>query len=103
MSGGSWDYFYCKLEEVGFRLRRDSKPLRAALGLLLLQASKAMHDIEWNDSCDGSDTEDANIIATLGTQAPALMREAAEQAIYHAIEQAQEAIVALRKATEPTA
>jgi len=57
MSGGSWDYFYSRLEDVATRLidsniNQSEAVLRKALGVLLLKCSKALHDIEWVDSCD---------------------------------------------------
>ena len=62
MSGGSWDYAYCKIEEIANTLRRQSCPKRKALGRLLLLVADAMHDIEWVDSSDyGPGDENASI------------------------------------------
>lgn len=58
MSGGSWDYVYSRFQEVADRLCQERCPDRRALGRHLQIVAKAMHDIEWVDSCDyarGSD------------------------------------------------
>jgi len=52
MSGGSWDYFYSKLEDVAQQLILSNCEYRRAMGLKLLLAADAMHDIEWVDSAD---------------------------------------------------
>jgi hypothetical protein len=52
MSGGSWDYFCFKLEEVVQRLKDEACPYRAALGNRLEPFVEAIHDIEWVDSAD---------------------------------------------------
>lgn len=53
MSGGSWEYFYHKLDDVASRLQQDhASPIRRAFGDHLAKCSKALHDIEWVDSCD---------------------------------------------------
>ena len=60
MSGGSWDYVSCKVEEVADRLYDSTVPERRALGARLRLIAKALHEIEWVDSCDsvkGSDTQ----------------------------------------------
>jgi hypothetical protein len=57
MSGGSMNYLYEKLEGASFSL--DTPERRAFCDHLKLVA-KALHDIEWVDSCDygpGDDTE----------------------------------------------
>lgn len=96
MSGGSWDYFYVKLEEVAGRLACDPSPLRAALGEMFYKSARAMHSIEWNDSGDGSDTEESDIIEALGRRAAELVADAAVSKIEGAINQAQDAIAALK-------
>lgn len=76
MSGGSWDYFSHRLEEVAIRLKCDKKPNRRALGNMLLKASKALHDIEWVDSDDyGPGDDDAAIMEALGSNASVLILE----------------------------
>ena len=67
MSGGSWDYAYCKISEVSDRLRCEKDPLRRALGEKMRQYSEALHDIEWNDSGDGAD-ESKSIKIALGKE-----------------------------------
>lgn len=66
MSGGSYDYFYFKLEEMATSIRPIT-PLRKAFCTQLLKAAKACHDIEWVDSGDKvSGDEDAAIRECLG-------------------------------------
>lgn len=52
MSGGSWDYLCFKIEDASDILKTSNCIKRKALGLLMEKVSKAMHDIEWVDSCD---------------------------------------------------
>lgn len=53
MSGGSYDYFYIKLEDVASQIRdADICPRRMTLRRILLLIAKAMHAVEWVDSCD---------------------------------------------------
>ena len=46
MSGGSWDYFYQKLEDVSERLCASDNPHRRALGDLFAKAAPAMRAVE---------------------------------------------------------
>ena len=67
MSGGSWDYFYSRAQDVAERLMSEPSPERRALGRNLALIAKAMHDIEWVDSCDYGPGDDKEaIIAALG-------------------------------------
>ena len=50
MSGGSMNYLYSKIE-YGASFEQ-STPLRRAFKSHLLKVAKALHDIEWVDSCD---------------------------------------------------
>lgn len=52
MSGGSYDYAYQKVEDMASSLSEQRSPLRRAFGAHLKLVAKAMHDIEWADSCD---------------------------------------------------
>ena len=52
MSGGSWDYFSYKLEDVADRLVEEKSPLRRAFGEHLRLCAKGLHAIEWSDSGD---------------------------------------------------
>ena len=54
MSGGSYDYAFAKVDEMAERLTNDRDPARVAFGVFLRKVAKAMHDIEWVDSCDYS-------------------------------------------------
>jgi hypothetical protein len=74
MSGGSWDYVYCKLDEAAEKLCHSRRPNRRALGAKMKQMSAAMHDIEWVDSGDcGPGDEDKAIKLALGEAAPLLI------------------------------
>ena len=52
MSGGSYDYVCFKIDEAADSLVNQKCPERRALGHLMHKIGKAMHDIEWVDSCD---------------------------------------------------
>lgn len=78
MSGGSYDYFYIKVEEIAHRISTESccssigysRPaLRKAFKEHLLKVAEILHAIEWNDSCDGDSTENEKIEALLGPNA----------------------------------
>jgi hypothetical protein len=62
VSGGSWDYFYCKLQDVADRLTFDEQANRRSLGRLLQKCAKALHDIEWVDSMDYGKGDDREAI-----------------------------------------
>ncbi len=51
MSGGSYDYFYTKLDDMADSIRLIN-PERKAFVKHLKKVVKALHDIEWVDSCD---------------------------------------------------
>jgi hypothetical protein len=90
MSGGSWDYFYCKLDEVSDQLCGDTDPLRRAFGFHLKDCANAMHDIEWADSSDIAKGEDrAAIEKALGMNAKAMEIKEARKDAEKAIEQLQ--------------
>ncbi len=66
MSGGSMDYLYSKIEWAEFP---TDTPERAAFAEHLKLVAKALHDIEWVDSCDyGPGDENAAILACLNHQ-----------------------------------
>lgn len=88
MSGGSWDYMYQKLEEAADRLKADKKPLRRAFGAHVAKVAKALHDVEWVDSCDyGENDELPAIEAVLGKNAKALEIEIVKDDARKIIEQ----------------
>lgn len=62
MSGGSWDYFCFKAEDVADRLCTEKSPLRRALGQHMRLIAHAMHEIEWVDSSDKSSPADTDAI-----------------------------------------
>ncbi len=62
MSGGSWDYFYQKMNEGADKLKRDGRPERRAFGKRMEAFAKAMHEIEWVDSEDSSSPRDVDAI-----------------------------------------
>lgn len=70
MSGGSYDYFYIKIEEYASSIRLQgscksdvpgrgcaSPSLRQAFRAHMFKVARAAQAIEWNDSCDGNDSE----------------------------------------------
>lgn len=64
MSGGSYEYFFLKLQEFAADVadRAKSNPRRLAFAELMKLAAEAAHAIEWVDSCDfGPGDEDAPI------------------------------------------
>lgn len=72
MSGGSYNYFYSRIEDVAGQVARSdglpkySNPtLRRAFAKHLLKVAAAMRAIEWNDSSDGDEEETALIEACL--------------------------------------
>ncbi len=77
MSGGSWDYFYGKLEEVVDRLECGECPYRKAMGKKLRPFVEALHAIEWVDSGDWSAGDDVKKIKeAIGEDAkPVVVRE----------------------------
>lgn len=93
MSGGSWDYLYERMEEAATRLAADASPERRALGRRMALMAKAMHDIEWVDSCDYGPGDDAKAIeAALGGQEAATVA-----ALYELVEEARRVNVALEE------
>jgi hypothetical protein len=89
MSGGSMNYLYSKLEcNATFPA---NTPERRAFKEHLVKVVKALHDIEWVDSCDyGPGDENAAIRACLSS----------EQLLESVIEQAEEALTNLRAELE---
>ena len=64
MSGGSMDYLYSRVVEANFD---ENTPERVAFAKHLIKFAKALHDIEWVDSCDyGPGDENESIRACLG-------------------------------------
>ena len=62
MSGGSYDYFYSKIEEFAERINK-STPQRRAFYNLLCKVADAAHDIEWVDSGDYGKGDENEAIA----------------------------------------
>lgn len=71
MSGGSLDYLYSRVEEAAVKIssRYGSvvdgelspyQPKAMAFAKLLFQVSRALHDIEWDMSGDGSDWKEVD-------------------------------------------
>ena len=53
MSGGSYDYLYCKVEDMADRIvEAGDTPERRRFAEHLRRVANAMHAIEWVDSCD---------------------------------------------------
>lgn len=65
MSGGSYDYLYCKVEDMADRIvEAGDTPERRRFAEHLRRVANAMHAIEWVDSCDlGRGDENAAIRA----------------------------------------
>jgi hypothetical protein len=76
MSGGSYDYFYTKLEEFAGQLRIEGgcpgncafPHERKALQDHLFKLVKLLSAIEWNDSGDGDPNERKLMLEFLGTE-----------------------------------
>lgn len=98
MSGGSWDYFYEKVEEVASRLQGETDPVRRAFGTHLKKCAKALHDIEWVDSCDmGKGDEVKAIKAALGTDGQSLVLYEVRQRAEAALQELTQVLNDLRK------
>jgi hypothetical protein len=59
---GSWDYVTHKFDDVADRLKSEKDPLRRLMGQRVSLLAKALHDIEWVDSCDYSEGDDIEAI-----------------------------------------
>jgi hypothetical protein len=89
MSGGSMNYLYSKLEHNA-TFSTDT-PERKAFKAHLAKVAKALHDIEWVDSCDmGPGDENAAIRACLQPDA----------VLFTLIEQAKDVMAAIRAEVE---
>lgn len=58
MSGGSYDHAYLRVQEMAGQLSNSDSLLRRAFVVHLDKVAKAMHAIEWVDSCDWGDGDD---------------------------------------------
>ena len=93
MSGGSWGYFFGRLDDVASRLQCERDPLRKAFGAHLQKCAKALHDIEWVDSGDCSPGDEVKAIkAALGPDCPALVLSEARKQAESALEQLKAAL-----------
>jgi hypothetical protein len=64
------DYLCYKVETAAAEIRSSRDPLRHAFGVHLEKVAKALHDIEWVDSCDsGPGDEHQAIREVLGQHA----------------------------------
>lgn len=98
MSGGSWEYFYEKLDSVGMRLTNEHDPLRRAFGVHLIECAKAMRAIEWVDSCDCSPPHDIDAIrAAMGPGVDAILLSQAIKDGEGMVKVLQNAIAAAKK------
>jgi hypothetical protein len=85
MSGGTYDYFYGKLEDLIPNIREDggcsaaSPAMRRAFKSHLWEIAAALRAIEWNDSGDGDNAERDLLFKILGATRPL------EEAIKHAV------------------
>lgn len=63
MSGGSFEYAYCGVDEMASQLLTYSKnPLWLAFAKHLQLVAKAMHDIEWVDSGDYGEGQEVEAV-----------------------------------------
>jgi len=62
MSGGSYNYAYCKVQDMADSLINQKEPFRQAFGKHLQEVAKAMKAVEWVDSCDCSYPHDLEAI-----------------------------------------
>jgi hypothetical protein len=86
MSGGSMNYLYSKLEnDADFR---QTTPERKAFALHLQKVAKALHDIEWVDSCDYGPGDDSEAIRAC--LAPGMALEAAIDTAHEAAKELRE-------------
>ena len=89
MSGGSMNYLYSKLEYDA--IFSTHTPERKAFKAHLAKVAKALHDIEWVDSCDKAPgDENAAIRACLQPDA----------VLFTLVEQAKDVMAALRAEVE---
>lgn len=64
MSGGSMNYLYSRLEyDATFK---TNTPARRAFRKHVMLVARCLKAIEWNDSGDGDDSEDALLLECLG-------------------------------------
>jgi hypothetical protein len=69
MSGGSYDYFYSRIENYAYEVARNANtPERKAFVRLMKHAAEAAKSIEWNDSGDGDSRESELIRKALGEE-----------------------------------
>ena len=59
MSGGSWQYVFSTFKDVADKLQQSESLKRRLLGKLINEISIAMYAVEWEDSGDSSDSEEA--------------------------------------------
>ena len=63
MSGGSYNYAYERVAEMAEELwHTDTDPLRRKFRDHLRLVAKAMHDVEWVDSCDYGEGDEREAI-----------------------------------------
>ena len=75
MSGGSMNYLYCQILDAPFV---ENTSLRRAFRDHLIKVAAACRAIEWNDSGDGDDEEEALIRFVLSPDAE--LRQATDDA-----------------------
>lgn len=96
MSGGSYDYFYARIDNFADEIRDTGNPLRDAFRIHLGKVAKAAKAIEWADSGDWeeSDAEEA-ISECLKGEAPDLLEKAVLDRLVRARESLDQAITHL--------
>jgi len=97
MSGGSYDHFYYRVEQMADDLKANT-PLRQAFRTHLRKVAKACHDIEWVDSGDcGPGDEDKAIRECLGEACDFLCLQEATEAAEVAATELTKAIATAKK------
>ena len=94
MSGGSYDYIYSKVNDIADEIRLIN-PEREAFVKHLRKVAKALHDIEWVDSCDyGKEGEIEAIMKCITS------KDVLEIAVEKAIKASDDLNRAIKKASE---
>jgi hypothetical protein len=81
VSGGSYDYAFRTVQDVAsqIRSRHPDSPMHLAFAAHLELVAKAMHDVEWVDSCDygrGDDVEAIRAVISPAAEVTAIAARA---------------------------
>jgi len=93
MSGGSYDYAYCKVADMADQLSHSGSNERKAFARLLRNVAQAMHDVEWVDSGDMCKGDESKAIQeALGGPASQLILDESVTSAKEALDDLKEAI-----------